>query len=141
MILKHSRRSSQRNQTSANMPQSKTPGQSNAASDKLNKADAEGTYLFLRFPSSHPSSSVSHSPSPFPTPTPNLPSPFALLTLGLTHPNRQRPRRAQCAAAKQHPKPGEAPVTSDSGNSNVGVSSSANNPGKKGIGGVIYGSR
>jgi hypothetical protein len=34
---------------SAAMPHSKTPGQSNAASDKFNKADAEGTSPFFLF--------------------------------------------------------------------------------------------
>ncbi|KAH7394233.1 hypothetical protein DE146DRAFT_126038 [Phaeosphaeria sp. MPI-PUGE-AT-0046c] len=44
-------------------------------------------------------------------------------------------------AAKSHAAPGEAPVASDSGNSNVGVDASANKPGEKGIGGPNYGSR
>ncbi|OAK99908.1 hypothetical protein IQ06DRAFT_222794 [Phaeosphaeriaceae sp. SRC1lsM3a] len=75
------------------MPHSKTPGQSNAASEKFNKADAEAK--------------------------------------GLGAPN--------APAAKTHSAPGEAPVASDSGNSNVGVDASANQRGEKGIGGVNYG--
>lgn len=42
-------------------------------------------------------------------------------------------------AAKEGHAPGEAPVASDSGNSNVGVDPSANKPGEKGIGGPNYG--
>jgi hypothetical protein len=41
--------------------------------------------------------------------------------------------------AKKQSAPGEAPVASDSGNSNVGVDPSANNRGEKGIGGPNYG--
>ncbi|KAJ4345003.1 hypothetical protein N0V95_006040 [Ascochyta clinopodiicola] len=77
------------------MPHSKTPGQSNAASDKFNKQEAEAK--------------------------------------GLGAPN--------APAAKEQQKPGEAPVASDSGNSNVGVDPSANKPGEAGIGGPNYGSR
>lgn len=44
-------------------------------------------------------------------------------------------------AAKDLGKPGEAPVASDSGNSNVGVDPSANKPGEAGIGGPNYGTR
>jgi hypothetical protein len=44
-------------------------------------------------------------------------------------------------AAKELRKPGEAPVASDSGNSNVGVDPSANKPGEAGIGGPNYGTR
>ncbi|KAF3005139.1 hypothetical protein E8E13_010398 [Curvularia kusanoi] len=77
------------------MPHSKTPGQSNAASDKFNKAQAEAKGL-----------GASNAP-----------------------------------AAKEQGKPGEAPVASDSGNSNVGVDPSANNPGEAGIGGPNYGTR
>ncbi len=44
-------------------------------------------------------------------------------------------------AAKDPSKPGEAPVASDSGNSNVGVDPSANKPGEAGIGGPNYGTR
>ncbi|KAH6637754.1 hypothetical protein C7974DRAFT_411219 [Boeremia exigua] len=77
------------------MPHSKTPGQSNAASDKFNKAQAEAKGL-----------GASNAP-----------------------------------AAKELSKPGEAPVASDSGNSNVGVDPSANKPGEEGIGGPNYGSR
>jgi hypothetical protein len=47
---------------------------------------------------------------------------------------------ANAPAHKEHPAPGSAPVASDSENSNVGVDSSANNPGEKGIGGPNYGS-
>ncbi|CAN9138144.1 unnamed protein product [Alternaria alternata] len=75
------------------MPHSKTPGQSNAASDKFNKQEAESKGL-----------GASNAP-----------------------------------AAKEGNAPGEAPVASDSGNSNVGVDPSANKPGKKGIGGPNYG--
>ncbi|PSN62462.1 hypothetical protein BS50DRAFT_638098 [Corynespora cassiicola Philippines] len=48
---------------------------------------------------------------------------------------------ANAPAAKEQPAPGERPVASDSGNSNVGVDPSANNPGEKGIGGPNFGSR
>ncbi|KAI4955396.1 hypothetical protein J4E91_001256 [Alternaria rosae] len=75
------------------MPHSKTPGQSNAASDKFNKQEAESKGL-----------GASNAP-----------------------------------AAKEGHTPGEAPVASDSGNSNVGVDPSANKPGEKGIGGPNYG--
>ena len=48
---------------------------------------------------------------------------------------------ANAPAAKEQPAPGERPVAIDSGNSNVGVDPSANNPGEKGIGGPNFGSR
>jgi hypothetical protein len=92
------------------MPHSKTPGQSNAASDKFNKQDAEGTI----------SSSY----------------PFTLL---LTVSTAKGLGASNAPAAKEHSAPGEAPVASDSGNSNVGVDPSANKPGEKGIGGPNYG--
>jgi hypothetical protein len=44
-------------------------------------------------------------------------------------------------AAKEHKDPDEAPVASDSGNSNVGVDASANQPGEEGIGGPNYSTR
>jgi hypothetical protein len=44
-------------------------------------------------------------------------------------------------AAKEHVTPGEAPVASDSGNSDVGVDPNANQRGEKGIGGPNYGTR
>ncbi|KAF2851269.1 hypothetical protein T440DRAFT_71963 [Plenodomus tracheiphilus IPT5] len=77
------------------MPHSKTPGQSNAASDKFNKQDAEAKGVGA----------------------------------------------ANAPGATEQKKAGEAPVASDSGNSNVGVDPSANNPGEKGIGGPNYGTR
>jgi len=104
------------------MPHSKTPGQSNAASDKFNKADAEGTSfplsLTLRI----------------------LLCPLLNICTILTHPIAKGLGAANAPAAKEQQNPGEAPVASDSGNSNVGVDPSANNKGEKGIGGPNYGS-
>ncbi|KAF2122502.1 hypothetical protein BDV96DRAFT_481229 [Lophiotrema nucula] len=77
------------------MPHSKTPGQSNAASDKFLKQDAEAH--------------------------------------GLGAPN--------APARKDQPAPGERPVASDSGISNVGVDPSANQRGEKGIDGGEVGSK
>jgi hypothetical protein len=63
----------------------------------------------------------------------------------LTHTDSVPPAKGLGApnapAAKEHAKPGEAPVASDSGNSNVGVDPSANNRGEAGIGGPNYGSK
>jgi hypothetical protein len=98
------------------MPHSKTPGQSNAASDKFNKQDAECTLPL--------SSLRSLQASPFLT---------VSTAKGLGADN--------APAAKQQSAPGEAPVASDSGNSNVGVDPSANQRGEKGIGGPNYGTR
>jgi hypothetical protein len=101
------------------MPHSKTPGQSNAASDKFNKDQTEGTILF--------SNSYERS-----LPTSRLVL-IRMIAKGLGASN--------APAAKELGKPGEAPVASDSGNSNVGVDPSANKPGEAGIGGPNYGTR
>jgi hypothetical protein len=66
---------------------------------------------------------------------------FALFWRILTAPTAKGLGAPNAPAAKEHAKPGEAPVASDSGNSNVGVDPSANNKGEEGIGGPNYGSR
>jgi hypothetical protein len=92
------------------MPHSKTPGQSNAASDKFNKQESESSCsLPILF---HPILTISSGKG-----------------LGASN----------APAAKEQNAPGEAPVASDSGNSNVGVDSNANKPGEKGIGGPTFG--
>jgi hypothetical protein len=96
------------------MPHSKTPGQSNAASDKFNKQEAEST------------SSI-------------LPAQRFSWDVILTNITGKGLGASNAPAAKQGNAPGEAPVASDSGNSNVGVDPSANKPGEKGIGGPNYG--
>ena len=95
------------------MPHSKTPGQSNAASAKHNSQVAEGSSPLL----------TSCSPLNPPPKTDN-------------HPSGKGLGAANAPAAKEAGKPGEAPVASDSGSTNVGVDAKANNPGEKGIGGV-----
>jgi len=95
------------------MPHSKTPGQSNAASDKFNKQEAESTLLISSL---------------------NL-----CWDVTLTNMTGKGLGASNAPAAKEGHAPGEAPVASDSGNSNVGVDPSANKPGEKGIGGPNYG--
>jgi hypothetical protein len=120
------------------MPHSKTPGQSNAASDKFNKQDAEGTLYSAIY-------SLSSTLPLFLLPVHqfSLPNPIAPPLSRRKHmliPSTAKGLGASNApAAKEHSKPGEAPVASDSGNSNVGVDPSANKPGEKGIGGPNYG--
>lgn len=106
------------------MPHSKTPGQSNAASDKFNKQEAEGTHPFASLSLCRCIAVCSRNGD------------LMLMILpakGLGASN--------APAAKEQQKPGEAPVASDSGNSNVGVDPSANKPGEAGIGGPNYGTR
>jgi hypothetical protein len=97
------------------MPHSKTPGQSNAASDKFNKQEAESAFSFFIHP------------------------PYFNLDVVLTTIAGKGLGASNAPAAKEGNVPGEAPVASDSGNSNVGVDPSANKPGEKGIGGPNYG--
>jgi hypothetical protein len=68
----------------------------------------------------------------------NLSPPLPLISephTPLTLPPAKGLGASTAPAAKQQSAPGEAPVASDSGNTNVGVDASANNRGEKGIGG------
>lgn len=109
------------------MPHSKTPGQSNAASDKFLKKDAEGTMSPASLVPSHFSYSAHlilalHGHCEYVIDT--------FTAHGTGAPN--------APAHKEQPAPGERPVASDSGNSNVGVDPSANQRGEKGIGGPTF---
>lgn len=99
-------------------PHSKTPG-GQQASDKFMKQQAESTYLFF------PARASLHCTE------------FEHRLIHHPHLKEHGEGAANSAGHTAGSKPGEAPVASDSGSTNVGIDNSATNvPGEKGISGV-----